>query len=59
CPAVRVGLVTPIASSDHRHICKELKALSHWVKVLKLDDMAQAQLPHKIPGTSITKPSSW
>lgn len=59
CPAVRVGLVTPIASSDHRQICKELKALSHWVKVLKLDDMAQAQLPHKIPGTSITKPSSW
>lgn len=59
CPAIRVGLAPPIASPDHRHICKELKTLSHWVKVPKLEAMAETQLPNKIPGTSITKPGKW
>lgn len=59
CPTIRVGLVPPIASPDYRHICKELKTLSHWVKIPTLEAMAEAQLPNKIPGTSITKPGKW
>lgn len=59
CPAIRVGLAPPIANTDYRHICKELKTLSHWVKIPTLEAMAEAQLPNKIPGTSITKPGKW
>ncbi len=59
CPTVRIGLIPPIAQSDYRHICRELDQLSHWVKVPKLIDLAHAQLPDKIPNTSITKPEKW
>lgn len=59
CPAIRVGLAPPIANPDYRRICKELKTLSHWVKIPTLEAMAEAQLPNKIPGTSITKPGKW
>lgn len=59
CPTVRVGLAPPVASPEQRYICKELQALSHWLKIPKAEAMEQAQLPDKIPGTSITKPDSW
>jgi 6-hydroxy-3-succinoylpyridine 3-monooxygenase len=59
CPTIRVGLAPPIANPDYRRICKELKTLSHWVKIPTLEAMAEAQLPNKIPGTSITKPGKW
>lgn len=59
CPQIRLGLTPPIPSADHRHVCKELQTLSHWVKVPKTAALALSQLPNKIPGTSITKPSSW
>lgn len=58
CSHIRLGLVAP-SSSPGRHISKDLKIHAHWAKVLKPESMAMAQLPLKIPGTSITKPSVW
>lgn len=58
CPAVRIGLVAP-TSSPGRHISNDLKQYAHWVKTLNVDSLAVAQLPEKIPHTSIKKPAGW
>ena len=58
CPDVRVGLVAPI-SSPGRHISNDLKQCVHWVKTLNEDSLTAAQLPIKIPNTSIKRPKNW
>lgn len=58
CPDVRVGVVAPSASPG-RHISKDLSKHAHWVKGLNNDALASAQLPEKIPGTSIRRPEGW
>lgn len=58
CPAVRIGLVAP-TSSPERHISHDLRQYAHWIKTLNSDDLAQSQLPKKIPGTSIKRPETW
>ena len=58
CPAVRIGLVAP-TSSPERHISNDLRQQAHWVKTLNSTDLAPAQLPEKIPGTSIKRPEHW
>lgn len=58
-PDVRVGLVAPVASQDARHLSRDLAAHSHWVKMLSPFHLAAAQLPDKIPGTSIRRPEAW
>lgn len=58
CPTVRVGLVAP-TSSPGRHISNDLKQCAHWVKLLTESSLAAAQLPEKIPHTSIQKPVYW
>lgn len=58
CPAVRIGLVAP-TSSPGRHISNDLRQQAHWVKTLNSADLASAQLPEKIPGTSIKRPEQW
>lgn len=58
CPAVRIGLVAP-TSSPGRHISNDLRQQAHWVKTLSSTDLAPAQLPKKIPSTSIERPDGW
>lgn len=58
-PQIRIGLVAPIKGNDSRHISKDLSMYSNWAKILSPVHLANAQLPEKIPHTSIHKPESW
>lgn len=58
-PHLRIGLVAPITSHDHRHISRDLAQFADWTKILNPSHLAKAQLPDKIPHTAIRKPSSW
>jgi 6-hydroxy-3-succinoylpyridine 3-monooxygenase len=59
CPHVRLGLVAPIAGSDHRKMAKDLASQVHWSKILSPVHLASAQLPDKIPHTSLLRPENW
>jgi uncharacterized LabA/DUF88 family protein len=54
-----LGLIAPIPGNDHRKIAINLINLTNWSKVLSPVHLANAQLPEKIPNTSIYKPDSW
>lgn len=56
---IRIGLVAPIQGNDSRKISHDLAELAHWKKILSPVHLARAQLPEKIPNTSIHKPHSW
>jgi hypothetical protein len=56
---LRIGVVAPIQSKNHRHISGDLKKHSDWVKILSISHVTAAQLPSKIPGSKIQKPNSW
>ena len=58
-PHLRIGMVAPIQSKNHRHISGDLKKYSDWVKILSVSHVTAAQLPSKIPGSKIQKPNSW
>lgn len=58
-PMLKIGLVAPIPKDDHRHISNTLKQHADWVKILSPVHLAAAQLPNKIPHTSIRKPDAW
>jgi len=58
-PHLRVGVVAPIPSGDHRHISGDLIRHADWKKTLSLSHIAKSQLPLKIPNSRIQKPSSW
>ena len=57
-PHLRVGLVAPV-KDNKRPISKDLSVLVDWVKKLSSLHVAAAQLPDKIPHTSIHKPNEW
>lgn len=59
CPNIRLGLVAPVLGATTRHISRDLKQQVHWVKTLHADALKAAQLPEKVPGTSIAKPVGW
>lgn len=59
CPDVQLGLVVPIPGSDHRRAGRDLVEQAHWFKLLSSVHLANAQLPAKIPNTSIYQPLSW
>lgn len=59
CPAVRLGLVVPIPGTDHRRAGRELVEQAHWFKLLSPVHLQSAQLPEKIPHTSIHQPPEW
>lgn len=59
CPSVRLGLVVPIPSTDHRRAGRDLVAQAQWSKLLSPVHLAHAQLPTKIPHTSLYKPHQW
>jgi uncharacterized LabA/DUF88 family protein len=58
-PTIRIGLVAPISSENHRHISGDLIKHSDWKKTLSISNIAAAQLPAKIPNSKIQKPESW
>jgi uncharacterized LabA/DUF88 family protein len=58
-PHLRIGVVAPIQSKNHRHISGDLKKHSDWVKILSVSHVTATQLPSKIPGSKIQKPNSW
>ncbi len=58
-PALRIGLVAPVPSSDHRYISGDLKRHAHWAKPLSVAHVAKAQLPDRIPYSAIHKPKAW
>ena len=58
-PHLILGLVAPIPSNDHRKIANDLTKYTKWAKILSPVHLANAQLPAKIPNTSIRIPDSW
>jgi uncharacterized LabA/DUF88 family protein len=54
---VIVGLVAPVR--EERHVANALNALAWWRKVIHPEQLAQAQLPERIPGTQLTRPERW
>lgn len=58
-PAIRIGLVAPVPSQDHRHIAQDLKQHTDWSKKLSTAHLEKAQLPDKIPHTAIRRPPGW
>jgi uncharacterized LabA/DUF88 family protein len=56
-PQVALGLVPPVR--EPCHISRELKDLATWCKTLEKADLAEAQLPERIPGTQLSRPLRW
>ncbi|MGE4503464.1 MAG: NYN domain-containing protein [Thiomicrospira sp.] len=57
-PEVRIGLIAPV-QGDVRRVSNDLKQYCDWHKTLSPFHLVQAQLPDKIPHTSIKKPAAW
>ncbi|QWD78333.1 NYN domain-containing protein [Polynucleobacter sp. MWH-Svant-W18] len=58
-PKLRIGIVAPIRSGDHRHISGDLARNADWKKILSVHHIAASQLPLSIPNSKLTKPESW
>ncbi len=58
-PDIRLGLVAPIPGDDHRRISKDLSQHAHWSKPLSAAHLKNAQLPDRIPHSSLKKPGAW
>jgi len=58
-PSLRLGVVAPVPNSDHRFIAGDLKRYAHWSKALSMVHVANAQLPDRIPASSIRRPGAW
>ena len=56
-PGIRIGLVAPVG--DSRYVSGDLSRFADWFKPLNGTHLASAQLPEKIPGTPLTRPSKW
>jgi len=59
CPGVRLGLVAPVAAQNTRHLSRDLAMQVHWAKALSPVHLASAQLPARIPGTTLRRPECW
>lgn len=58
-PHLKIGVVAPISSGEHRHISGDLVKYADWKKSLSVAHIAKSQLPIKIPNSRIQKPESW
>lgn len=58
-PKTILGLVAPIPGNDHRKMASDLTKHTNWSKILSHVHLAKAQLPSKIPNTSIHVPEKW
>lgn len=57
-PDMKLGLVSPIKKHD-RYPSKDLAQYVDWQKNIQEHHLLSAQLPEKIPHTSIRKPLKW
>lgn len=58
-PHIRLGLVAPIQSEDHRHISKDLSQFADWSKILSRVHLQNSQLPERIPNSGLCRPITW
>lgn len=58
-PQLRLGLVAPILSEDHRRISKDLSQHADWSKILSQVHLMNSQLPDRIPNSRLCKPDTW
>lgn len=58
-PKIRIGLVAPIPSNDHRRIATDLSQYADWTKILSPVHIANAQLPNRIPNSRLQRPDTW
>jgi len=58
-PDIVLGLVAPIPGNDRRKLASDLTKYANWAKILSPVHLANAQLPKKIPNTSIHIPEKW
>ena len=58
-PHLRLGVVAPVKNSDNRHIAADLKEHADWAKTLSMVHIANAQLPDRIPASSLCRPEAW
>ena len=58
-PNLRLGVVAPVKSSDSRHIAADLKEHADWSKTISMVHIANAQLPERIPASSLCRPDAW
>jgi hypothetical protein len=58
-PRLSLGIVAPIPGTDHRRLSNSLMQHASWGKILSPVHLENAQLPERIPGTSILKPEKW
>lgn len=58
-PGIKLGLVAPIKGTDHRKMAADLVKNVNWAKILSPVHLKNAQLPDRIPNTSIKRPEAW
>ena len=58
-PQLRLGIVAPVRGSDNRYIAADLKQHADWSKALSMVHISNAQLPDRIPASSLRRPETW
>ena len=58
-PHLRLGIVAPVRGSDNRYIAADLKQHADWSKALSMVHISNAQLPERIPASSLRRPETW
>ena len=58
-PHLRLGIVAPVRGSDNRYIAADLKQHADWSKALSMVHISIAQLPERIPASSLRRPETW
>jgi len=58
-PRLRLGIVAPVRGSDNRYIAADLKQHADWSKALSMVHISNAQLPERIPASSLRRPETW
>ena len=58
-PQLRLGIVAPVRGSDNRYIAADLKQHADWSKALSMVHISNAQLPERIPASSLRRPETW
>lgn len=56
---IKIGLISPVKIADKRFVSNDLMKHADWHKFIKHTHLIDAQLPIKIPGTSIYCPDAW
>ena len=56
---VKIGLFTPNRTVGKAKVSQELKKYTNFRKLVPICALRKNQLPRRIPGTNIVKPSNW